>query len=123
MIKHIQNDINKYISLENETKIIIDKLSIIHDFKEIIQINYNINVWWNYNYEFYEKKQIIPNVKINSHFFNKINIINKLCQEKSDLELKIRKNYFEIDHIKISFFHRPRPNNTAFLKDCWAATP
>ena len=38
MIKNIQNDINKYISLENETKVIIDKLSIIHDFKDIIQI-------------------------------------------------------------------------------------
>jgi len=100
MIKNIQNDINKYISLENETKIIIDKLSIIHDFKHIIHINYNIHVLWNNNYEFYTKKQFIPNVKINSHFFNKINIINKLCQEKAELEFKIRKNYFEIDHIK-----------------------
>ena len=62
MIKNIQNDINKYISLENETKIIIDKLSIIRDFKHfkhIIHINYNVHVLWNNNYEFYTKKQLI----------------------------------------------------------------
>ena len=102
MIKNIQNDINKYISLENETKVIIDKLSIIHDFKDIIHINYNIDVLWNNNYEYYTKKQLIPNVKIKSSFFNIIHIINKLCKQKSDLELIIRKNNFEIDYLGIS---------------------
>jgi len=100
MIKNIQNDINKYISLEKQNKTIIDKLSIIRDFKDIIHINYNIHVLWSNNYEFYTKKQFIPNVKINYDFFNKIHIINKLCKQKSDLELIIRKNNFEIDHIK-----------------------
>ena len=100
MIKNIQNDINKYISLEKQNKIIIDKLSIIHDFKDIIHINYNIHVLWTNNYEFYTKKQYIPNVKINYDFFDKIHIINKLCKQKSDLELIIRKNNYDIDHIK-----------------------
>jgi hypothetical protein len=100
MIENIKNDINKYFSLENQIKSITDKLAIIRDFNQIIQINYNINVSWKNNYDFYLQKQNIPTIKIKSHFFQTIHQINQLCKNKSELELLIRQKKVQINTIK-----------------------
>ena len=111
MTQDIKNDITYFFKLENDIKLINDKLSIIDKLEEIIIITYNTNIYWDKNYEFYRKNKIIPNIKINKLLFNEIKNINLLCKQKSDLEFIFRKKKIKINKIKNNIINNIINNN------------
>ena len=96
----IKNDINYFFKLENDIKIINNKLSIVNQFHKIVKFNYNTNVFWYINYDFYIKNKIFPNVKINTLLFSDLSNINYICKQKSDLELIFRQKKIKINTLK-----------------------
>ena len=100
MLDTIKCKIEKYFILEKEITLIKKKIQIVQILNNIIHINYDTNVCWKNNYEYYLDNQSYPNIKLSNNFFNKIIDINNICKQKSDFEFTLRKKIIEINNIK-----------------------
>lgn len=86
----MQNNIILFLHTEKQISHIKKK---IKEYKQLIQIlnfDYNIHISYKYNYIHYQQATQFPNIKINSEFLHKINILNYYSKQKLHIEYLFR---------------------------------
>ena len=102
----MQEKIKMYLEIENNIFDIKHQLleynQLLNYIKYIIGNNYNTNISYNHNYDFYHAISKInhKNITIDNTILNKIHVLNKLSKKKIDLEFLNRQNIVKLNLLK-----------------------
>ena len=102
----MQEKIKMYLEIENNIFDIKHQLlkynQLLNSIKYIIGKNYNTNISYNHNYDFYHAISKInhKNIIIDNTILNKIHVLNKLSKQKLDLEFLNRQNIVKLNLLK-----------------------
>lgn len=102
----MQEKIKMYLEIENNIFDIKHQLlkynQLLNSIKYIIGNNYNTNISYNHNYDFYHAISKInhKNIIIDNTILNKIHVLNKLSKQKLDLEFLNRQNIVKLNLLK-----------------------
>jgi hypothetical protein len=103
----MQEKIKMYLEIENNIFDIKHQLleynQLLNSIKYIIGNNYNTNISYNHNYDFYHAISKINHktITIDNTILNKIHVLNKLSKQKIDLEFFNRQNIVKLNLLKI----------------------
>lgn len=104
----------EFLNTEIQINDIKKKICYYKKLLQILDFDYNIQISHKLNYEHYEAVKKIPNMKINSDFFNKIHILNQYSQQKLDLEFMYRIKYKHLISLKNYILDYITKNNIHF---------
>ena len=100
----MQEKIKMYLEIENNIFDIKHQLleynQLLNSIKYIIGNNYNTNISYNHNYDFYHAISKINHITIDNTILNKIYVLNKLSKQKLDLEFFYRLNIVKLNLLK-----------------------
>lgn len=102
----MQEKIKMYLEIENNIFDIKHQLleynQLLNSIKYIIGNNYNTNISYNHNYDFYHAISKINHktITIDNTILNKIHVLNKLSKQKIDLEFFNRQNIVKLNLLK-----------------------
>ena len=115
----MQNNIILFLKTEKDISIIKNKIKQYKHLIQILNFDYNINISHKYNYIHYQAAKKIPNIKINSYFLYKINILNYYSKQKLHLEFLFRLKNKQIKSLKnyiIDYLYENNKYSPSILK-------